>query len=187
MSKLRDHRTEAQTEERNKKLSKAGMNCYYTEGISRKFLEELEKFSTHYFFKYGVKGDLDWWLDQSRDKVIDRLMQVYDPSKGPLVPFVTSCLRNKATNISRREGKKVSDDSYGLDGGSQEINAQSSIIGSQESRVLVEDDLHLHAFQIRASRLALSVDIQQIVNNTREGIFVPMATAYAWLRLKGEV
>ena len=174
MAKIRDLATAEDQQRRTKKLASYGLSCYLTEGISQRFLDHLNKFSTSIFHKYGVKGDLDWWLDEARDKVIDRLRTVYDPDKGPLVPFIMAILKNKATNVSRREGRKVVVE-----------EGEEDYFSKLEGAEYVKVDTDAYVFQERALRMGLEIDIALVLKNFHEGYWSPMARAFAWLKLKG--
>jgi hypothetical protein len=183
-------RTVAQTATRDKKLSTAGLNCYLISGVTMKFLCELEKFSTSYYYKRGIKGDLDWFLDMSRDKVLD-MLPLYEPSKGPLVPFIFSCLRNRGSSVSRRENRKVPESQLtSLDLGTTNDNKTDNPGGALdglEGREMVADTLSFHSLQVRADKLGLLVLVDKVAMNLKEEILTPMTKVYSWLYLKGEL
>jgi len=188
MAKLRDVRTDEQTAVRTKKLSDAGLNCYLTSGVTSKFLSELEKLSTSYYYKKGIKGDLDWLLDMARDKVLD-MLPLYDSSKGPLVPFIFSCIRNRGSSVSRRENRKIPESFISLTAaGSQTDTLGDSIVGymdSLESPEMEAETLYFHSFETRAVSLGLNIRIDEVKMNVKEGVLTPLSKVYAWLYLKG--
>lgn len=177
--KLRDLRSDTATKERENKLSKAGLNCYLTEGFSAKFLFELEKLSTHYFYKWNVKAPLEVWLDLSRDHIIDVLPRKFNPEKGQLVPYIVTCLQRHSWKVSRLPEYKLAFEP------SADSNDDVTVYGS--SPVMVRDDLDVYAFERRAHDLGIQIDVEKVRDNLAEGIFSPMATVFGWLRAKGEL
>ena len=172
MVKIRDIASGDNKEKRQKKLASYGLNCYLTEGESMKFLAALEKLATSVYYRYGIKDDLDFWLDESRDKVLD-LLPKYDPSKGAFVPWVFSALRNKATNISRR-GQKKQDDPNG------------EVMAGIEGKKYVVDDIAVYDFCRIGIVRGLEWDAEALLADVQEGIWSPMIQVAAWMQLKGE-
>lgn len=168
MGKIRDMASTDQKATRKKKLKSYGLNSYLTEGVTMQFLAELDKLATSVYYRYGVKDDLDYWLDVSRDKVLD-LLPEYDATKGPLVPFIFSALRNKATNVSRRREKLTTDE---------------ALVGMEGLRY-VTDDIPMYSLLKIAESRGITFDPDAVLADMREGIWTPMTAVAAWMHLKG--
>jgi hypothetical protein len=171
MAKIRDVASVGAKEKRTRKLGAYGINCYLSEGLSQKFLDELEKFSTSIYYRYGIKEDLDYWLDESRDRILDRL-PTYDPSKGAFVPWVFSRLRDKATNISRSGAKKLND-------------TDGDLMGGLEGRKYITDETGVWDFCKLGKERGLLWDAEALLADVQEGMWSPMIQVAAWLKLKG--
>lgn len=187
MSKLLDMSSDQAKEVRAKKLEKAGLNCYLTEGPSRKFLNELEKYTTFLYSRLSVKIDFDLWMDAARDAALDALGSYYDPSAGAIPPFLFSRLRNIASQLNRK-GKKFLT-------ASDEV--EETISTTEKSDYIVPDEVRANLIR-RADAMALDISVDDILADVKEGshtegvkesisLWPPMAKAVAWLILKGEV
>ena len=176
MSKLHQLSSAKVKQARAKKLENAGLNCYLTEGPSKRFLEELERYTSFLYSRLRVAIDYDEWMDLARDASLDSLAGYYDPTKGSIPPFLFSRLRNVATNASR-VGKRYISDAEELD----------ELMTGLEKSDYVTADLHLIALAQRAETMGLYIDIDAVTKDVREEVWSPMAKAYAWLRLKGDI
>ena len=156
-----------------------------------KFLRELEKLCTSYYYKKGLHGDLDWFLDMARDKVLDSL-QAYDVSKGPLVPFIYSLIRNRGSSVSRRENRKIPESqlrSHTPDHSEGQDNLERGGLDARASREMVADTMSFHSFMVRSESVGLRLFAEGLETqmSVKEGLMTPLAQVYSWLYMKGEL
>jgi hypothetical protein len=85
-----------------------GIECYFTEGFTPRFYENLERMSRGVYVKYFVDESEDFFIDLVRSKVEDRLMAgIYDARLSSFRTYLYRVIANEVTRINSKNKKRV--------------------------------------------------------------------------------
>lgn len=162
-------------EERSEKVKSKGINCYFTDGFSANFIQQLEKFATYIWAKGArYEIDLEEFLATVVCVVYEKLsIGSYDSTKASFTTYLYSVIRNVGSSFRSKEKHTSSCEELDFD-----------LSPAKECTDMYTDVLH---FVERANSLGIMIDPVDLDHDIRFLTDSPLVDSYCWLKMKGEL
>jgi hypothetical protein len=161
-----------------------GIECYFTEGLSSRFYENLERMARGVYANYFVDESIDFYLDLVRSKVEDRLLNgIYDPRLSSFRTFIYKVIANEITRINSKNKKRVSLGD-GLDQAMQTHVSINKPIYQQYRPDRHMQETSRDRFLEYARRCGIRICPTSLDYSLLDGRLGPSSYAYLWLLQK---